>query len=117
MSVAALPSTGAVTGLRETLEFFSDPHFAGKHFAAYGDVFVTRVLAQRIVFIQGERAISDLLKQGGALEGWWPESVRQLLGDRSLAIRSGPAHKARRRVVGQLFSSGALRRTPHRSRN
>ena len=110
MSVAALPSTGAVTGLRETLEFFSDPHFAGKRFAAHGDVFETRLLAQRIVFIQGERAISDLLKQGGALEGWWPESVRQLLGDRSLANRSGPAHKARRRVVGQLFSSGALRR-------
>ena len=110
MSVAALPSTGAVTGLRETLEFFSDPHFAGKRFAAHGDVFETRLLAQRIVFIQGERAISDLLKQGGALEGWWPESVRQLLGDRSLANRSGPAHKARRRVVGQLFSSSALRR-------
>ncbi|KZR91200.1 cytochrome P450 [Synechococcus sp. MIT S9508] len=113
MSVATCPSTGAVTGLRETLDFFSDPGFASKRFAAHGDVFETRLLAQRIVFIQGERAISDLLKQGATLEGWWPGSVRQLLGSRSLANRSGPAHKARRRVVGQLFSSGALcRYTP-----
>ena len=113
MSVATCPSTGAVTGLRETLDFFSDPGFASKRFAAHGDVFETRLLAQRIVFIQGERAISDLLKQGAALEGWWPDSVRQLLGSRSLANRSGSAHKARRRVVGQLFSSGALcRYTP-----
>ena len=110
MPASTCPSTGAVTGLRETLEFFSDPGFASKRFAAHGDVFETRLLAQRIVFIQGERAISDLLKQGADLEGWWPDSVRQLLGSRSLANRSGPAHKARRRVVGQLFSSGALSR-------
>ena len=110
MTVTTCPSTGAVTGLRETLDFFSDPGFASKRFATHGDVFETRLLAQRIVFIQGERAISDLLKQGAVLEGWWPDSVRQLLGSRSLANRSGPAHKARRRVVGQLFSSGALSR-------
>ena len=67
MSLATCPSTGAVTGLRETLDFFSDPGFASKRFAAHGDVFETRLLAQRIVFIQGERAISDLLKQGAAL--------------------------------------------------
>ncbi len=113
MTIATCPNTGAVTGLRETLEFFSDPGFASKRFATHGDVFETRLLAQRIVFIKGDRAISDLLKQGAALEGWWPDSVRQLLGSRSLANRSGPAHKARRRVVGQLFSSGALcRYTP-----
>ena len=113
MTIATCPNTGAVTGLRETLDFFSDPGFASKRFAAHGDVFETRLLAQRIVFIKGERAISDLLKQGAALEGWWPDSVKQLLGSRSLANRSGPAHKARRRVVGQLFSSGALcRYTP-----
>ncbi len=110
MPASTRDSTGAVTGLGETLEFFSDPGFASKRFAAHGDVFETRLLAQRIVFIQGERAISDLLKQGADLEGWWPDSVRQLLGSRSLANRSGPAHKARRRVVGQLFSSGALSR-------
>ena len=110
MTIATCPSTGAVTGLRETLEFFRDPGFSAKRFEALGDVFETRLLAQRIVFIRGERAISDLLKQGSALQGWWPDSVRQLLGSKSLANRSGPAHKARRRVVGQLFSSGALSR-------
>ena len=110
MTIATCHSTGAVTGLRETLEFFRDPGFSAKRFEALGDVFETRLLAQRIVFIRGERAISDLLKQGSALQGWWPDSVRQLLGSKSLANRSGPAHKARRRVVGQLFSSGALSR-------
>jgi hypothetical protein len=108
MAVATCPSTGAVTGLRETLEFFKDPDFAAKRFETLGDVFETRLLSQRIVFIRGERAVTDLLRQGECLEGWWPESVRQLLGSHSLANRTGPAHKARRRVVGQLFSSGAL---------
>ena len=110
MSTTPLPSTGAVTGLKETFDFFRDGGFARKRFEAYGDVFETKLLAQAIVFIRGERAISDLLNQGEALEGWWPESVRQLLGSRSLANRNGPGHKARRRVVGQLFSSAALAR-------
>ncbi len=103
-----LPSTGAVSGLGETLAFFTQADFAQRRFEAYGDVFETKLLAQRVVFIRGERAITDLLGQGDALEGWWPESVRQLLGSQSLANRSGSGHKARRRVVGQLFSSAAL---------
>ena len=110
MTSTPLPSTGAVTGLRETLDFLGDPSFTQQRFEQYGDVFETRLLAQRIVFIRGEKAIGDLLSQGDALEGWWPESVRQLLGNRSLANRSGPGHRARRRVVGQLFSSSALER-------
>ena len=110
MTSTPLPSTGAVTGLRETLDFFGDPSFTQQRFEQYGDVFETRLLAQRIVFIRGEKAIGDLLSQGDSLEGWWPESVRQLLGNRSLANRSGPSHRARRRVVGQLFSSSALER-------
>ena len=105
-----LPRTGAVTGLKETLSFFCDPSFTQQRFEQYGDVFETRLLAQRIVFIRGEQAIGDLFNQSESLEGWWPESVRQLLGSRSLANRSGADHKARRRVVGQLFSSAALER-------
>ena len=82
MTSTPLPSTGAVTGLKETLDFFGDPSFTQQRFEQYGDVFETRLLAQRIVFIRGEHAIGDLLSQGDALEGWWPESVRQLLGNR-----------------------------------
>ncbi|WP_353292485.1 cytochrome P450 [Synechococcus sp. M16CYN] len=99
-----------MTGLKETLDFFRDPSFTQRRFEQYGDVFETRLLAQRIVFIRGEQAISNLFSQGNALEGWWPKSVRQLLGSHSLANRSGPGHKVRRRVVGQLFSSAALER-------
>ena len=110
MTAAPLPSTGAVTGLGETLAFFRDPSFSQRRFSELGDVFETKLLAQSIVFIRGERAIGDLLKQEESLQGWWPESVRQLLGSRSLANRSGADHKARRRVVGQLFSSAALSR-------
>ena len=80
MTSATLPSTGAVTGLKETLDFFRDPGFTQQRFEQYGDVFETRLLAQPIVFIRGEQAIGDLLSQGDALEGWWPESVKQLLG-------------------------------------
>ena len=110
MTAATLPNTGAVTGLGETLAFFRDPSFSQRRFSELGDVFETKLLAQSIVFIRGERAVSDLLKQEDCLQGWWPESVRQLLGSRSLANRNGADHKARRRVVGQLFSSAALGR-------
>ncbi len=110
ISQAQLPSTGAVTGVLEALAFFRDPSFAQRRFETHGDLFETSLLGQRIVFIQGDEAIADLLAQGDCLEGWWPKSVRLLLGSRSLANRNGAGHKARRRVVGQLFSSAALRR-------
>ena len=105
-----LPSTGAVSGLVEAINFFRDPDFATKRFTEFGDIFETSLIGQRLVFIRGDKAISDLLAQGDAVEGWWPESVRQLLGSQSLANRNGSEHKARRRVVGQLFSSAALKR-------
>jgi cytochrome P450 len=105
-----LPSTGAISGALETVAFFRDPAFAARRFARLGNVFETRLLGQPLVFIRGEAAIGDLLSAGEGCEGWWPTSVRLLLGSRSLANRNGEAHRARRRVVGQLFSAAALRR-------
>ena len=105
-----LPTTGAVTGILEALGFFRDPDFASRRFHEYGDVFETTLIGQRLVFIRGEQAIRDLFDQSDAVQGWWPKSVQTLLGSRSLANRNGAAHKARRRVVGQLFASAALRR-------
>ena len=90
-----LPRTGAVSGILETLAFFRDPGFAERRFERHGDVFETVLLGQPMVFIRGGAAIGDLLAQGESVEGWWPESVRQLLGSRSLANRNGPAHRAR----------------------
>ena len=113
MPAANLPTTGALTGVFETLAFFKDTSFAQRRFERYGDVFETCLLGQRTVLIRGEQAISDLLSQSGSLQGWWPKSVRELLGRHSLANRNGADHKARRRVVGQLFSASALcRYTP-----
>ena len=105
-----LPTTGAVSGVLEALAFFRDGDFARRRFEQYGNVYETRLLGQPLVFVRGGRAIADLLAQPEASEGWWPESVRQLLGSRSLANRNGPDHRARRRAVGQLFSAAALRR-------
>ena len=68
MPAKPLPNTGAVSGLKETLDFFSDPSFAQRRFETYGDVFATKLLAQPIVFIRGERAISDLFSQSESLE-------------------------------------------------
>ena len=106
----ALPTTGAFGGVLETLAFFRDPDFARSRFERFGNVFETRLLGQPRVFIRGGRAITDLLAHPDATEGWWPQSVRQLLGSRSLSNRNGAEHRARRRVVGQLFSPVALRR-------
>ncbi len=94
LPAASLPYTGAVTGLKESLDFFNDPAFAEQRFAIHGDVFETKLLGQRIVFIRGDRAIADLLSQSDVLEGWWPKSMRERLGKRSLVNRSGPGHKA-----------------------
>ena len=105
-----LPSTPALSGVLETLAFFRDPDFARSRFERYGDVYETSLLGQRTVFIRGSQAIGDLFAQGDAVAGWWPDSVRELLGPLSLANRSGADHKARRRVVGQLFASAALKR-------
>lgn len=105
-----LPGTGAASGVIETLAFFRDPEFARRRFQRHGNVFETRLLGQPLVFIRGERAISDLLADSRSVEGWWPASVRELLGSRSLANRNGADHRARRRVVGQLFAAAALRR-------
>jgi cytochrome P450 len=105
-----LPSTGASTGVLEALAFFRDGDFARRRFERFGNVYETRLLGQPLVFIRGGRAIQELLAQPEASEGWWPASVKQLLGSRSLANRNGADHRARRRVVGQLFSAAALRR-------
>ncbi len=105
-----LPTTGALTGILEALAFFRDPSFAQRRFDRLGNVFETSMLGQPMVFIQGGKAIADLLSQPEAIEGWWPESVQQLLGSHSLANRNGASHKARRRVVAQLFSYSALQR-------
>ena len=109
-SLRSLPSTGAVSGILEAVGFFRDPNFASRRFQSHGDVFETTLIGQRLVFVRGDQAIEDLFQQSDAVQGWWPSSVRTLLGSRSLANRNGPAHKARRRVVGQLFAAAALRR-------
>ena len=105
-----LPTTGSVTGILEAVGFFRDPDFASRRFHEFGDVFETTLIGQRLVFIRGEQAIRDLFDQSDAVQGWRPKSVQTLLGSRSLANRNGAAHKARRRVVGQLFATAALRR-------
>ena len=110
LSGRPLPNSGAVSGVLEALAFFREADFARTRFERLGDVFETKLLGQQLVFIRGERAISDLFSQSDGTVGWWPESVRQLLGSRSLANRNGADHRARRRVVGQLFSAAALRR-------
>jgi cytochrome P450 len=94
----------------EALAFFRDPGFAERRFERLGNVFETVLLGQPLVFVRGERALTELFAQAEALEGWWPASVRRLLGPRSLANRNGADHRARRRVVGQLFSAAALQR-------
>ena len=67
MTSTPLPRTGAVSGLGETLAFFTQADFAQRRFETHGDVFETKLLGQRMVFIRGEKAIGDLLGQGLSL--------------------------------------------------
>ena len=100
-----LPSKRALSEVLETLAFFRDPDFARSRFQHFGDVHKTSLVGQQTIFIRGGQAIHDLFAQG-----WRPDSVRELLGPLSLANRNGADHKARRRVVGQLFAPAALKR-------
>lgn len=109
LPASKLPHTGAVTGVLELVGFLSDPDFLRRRFARHGDVFETVLLGQPQVFVQGAAALTELSAQSAALTGWWPPTVRRLLGRHSLANRQGEAHLARRRAVGQLFSAAALR--------
>ena len=104
-----MPRTPAVTGVLELLGFLGDPDFVRRRFERYGDVFETVLVGQPQIFVKGAEAAGELLAQSEALEGWWPSTVRQLLGELSLSSRNGEAHLARRRAVGQLFTAAALR--------
>ena len=72
LSGRPLPNSGAVSGVLEALAFFRDADFARTRFERLGDVFETKLLGQQLVFIRGERAISDLFSQSDGTEGWWP---------------------------------------------
>jgi len=63
----------------------------------YGEMsMATTLLGQRTVFHRGEKAIKRPLfrRRRVHLEGWWPDSVRKLLGPLSLATATAPNHKA-----------------------
>ena len=51
MPAKPLPNTGAVSGLKETLDFFGDPGFAQRRFETYGDVFATKLLNLSLIHI------------------------------------------------------------------
>ena len=70
LSGRPLPNSGAVSGVLEALAFFRDADFARTRFERLGDVFETKLLGQQLVFIRGERAISDLFIQSDGTEGW-----------------------------------------------
>ena len=93
----------------ELIGFLGDPDFVRRRFDRYGDVFETVLAGQPQIFLKGAEAAGELLAQSEALEGWWPSTVRQLLGELSLSSCNGEAHLARRRAVGQLFTAAALR--------
>ena len=46
MATTPLPSTGAVSGLGETLAFFTQADFAQRRFETHGDVFETKLLGE-----------------------------------------------------------------------
>jgi hypothetical protein len=84
-----------VTGVLELLGFLGDPDFVRRRFERYGDVFETVLAGQPQIFVKGAEAAGEMLAQSEALEGWWPSTVRQLLGELSLSSRNGEAHLAK----------------------
>ncbi|MEB3274802.1 MAG: cytochrome P450 [Prochlorothrix sp.] len=111
-SSSALPLPPGQFGLPivgETLDFFRDPLFAQKRHDRYGDIFKTRLLGQPTIFMRGAEANRFILTQEHrAFQATWPESVRILLGSKSLATQTGETHLNRRKLMGQAFQPRAL---------
>ena len=110
--IASLPLPPGDKGLPligETISFFNDPNFNQKKIAKYGKVYQTSVFNNPTVIMVGAEANNFLFRnENKYVVSSWPKSTKILLGDLSLAVRSGEFHNSRRKLLYQAFQPRAL---------
>src|SRR6266545_1498875 len=111
MTTAPLPpGRGGIPLLGETLAFAKNPfRFIEERLAAHGRVFRTNVLGRKTVVVAGPEAAGRFIDGSVVMrEGSMPPHVQELFGGRSLPLLDGEVHAARKSIVLQAFTRGAM---------
>ncbi|XP_061084067.1 cytochrome P450 26B1-like [Conger conger] len=75
----------------------------------YGNVFKTHLLGKPVIRVTGAENIRKiLLGEHNLVCTQWPQSTRIILGPNTLVNSVGDLHKQKRKILGKVFSRGAL---------
>lgn len=96
--------------LGETLEFIRNTRqFLELRKERYGKVFFSKILGMRLVTLVGPDANRWIFSgENKYLKNKWNYAVRKMLGEQSLSMLNGEAHRARRRILAPHFKRTGL---------
>ncbi len=94
----------------ETLDFVNDtPRFFAERRQKYGEVFTTHLLGAKTVVMIGPEANRWIFSgENKYLVNQWSYAIRQLLGERCVAMLNGAAHTQRRAQLAPSFKHEAM---------
>ncbi|GAB1539350.1 cytochrome P450 [Scytonema sp. NUACC21] len=93
----------------ETFNFLYDPHYVEKRQKQYGSIFKTSLFGYPTVMAIGAEANRHLFaNEKSHLSVGWPESLKVLLGKKSLVIQTGNEHQNRRKIFNKAFQPKIL---------
>lgn len=94
----------------ETLEFIRDPRaFAERRKERYGSVFFSSILGMRLLSLTGPQANRWIFSgENRYLRNKWNYATRKMLGEQSLSLINGEAHRTRRRILAPHFKRTGL---------
>lgn len=96
--------------LGETIAFAKNPfRFIEERLAAHGGIFRSNVLGRDTIVLAGPEATTQFIDDTRVRrEGSMPPHVQELFGGRSLPLLDGDVHRARKSLVLEGFTRGAL---------
>ncbi|XP_041370126.1 cytochrome P450 26A1-like [Gigantopelta aegis] len=104
------PGTMGLPIIGETLNLLlMGAHFYKKRIKSYGNVFKTHLLGNPTIRVVGAKNIRKIiLGEGTLVTGYWPKSVRMLMGEGTITHSVGESHRTRRKAILKAFSHDAL---------
>jgi retinoid hydroxylase len=104
------PGNEGLPLIGETLQFFQAPlDFGKKRRAKYGSIYLTNILGTRTINVSGTKANQWVFSgEGKYLTNRWIYTIRRLLGEKSLAMIDGEAHRKRRAMLVAHFKYEAM---------
>lgn len=111
-AIASLPLPPGNLGLPligETLNFLRERDFVKKRKQRYGSIFKSHIFGRPTIFIVGAEANRFILmNENKYFRATWPPSTKILLGQHSLAVKTGAFHSSRRRLMYMAFQPRVL---------